>query len=263
MANPAFVYNPPVQPYLTILYQDDDILVANKPSGLLSVPGKAQEHKDSLISRVNTVFPTATVVHRLDMATSGIMVMALNKESHRHISKQFELRKTKKRYFARVFGHVKSNKGEVNLPLICDWPNRPKQMVDYERGKKALTHYEVVDVTPRASRITINSATSANTPPDISPGFSTTSEQSETLVALYPVTGRSHQLRVHMLELGYPILGDRLYAHPQALGMAERLQLHAESLSFAHPSSEDWLTFQTPIPFTGYTHYSPAPLSID
>jgi len=103
MANPAFVYNPPLQPYLTILYQDDDILVANKPSGLLSVPGKAEEHKDSLISRVNTVFPTATVVHRLDMATSGIMVMALNKESHRHISKQFELRQTKKRYFARVF----------------------------------------------------------------------------------------------------------------------------------------------------------------
>jgi len=271
MANPAFVYNPPLQPYLTILYQDDDILVANKPSGLLSVPGKAQEHKDSLISRVNTVYPTATVVHRLDMATSGIMVMALNKESHRHISKQFELRKTKKRYFARVFGNVKTNKGEVNLPLICDWPNRPKQMVDYERGKKALTHYEVVDVTPNASHQAINSdvssavsaCTSANANSDTIPGFSTTNEQSETLVALYPVTGRSHQLRVHMLELGHPILGDRLYAHPQALSMAERLQLHAESLSFAHPASEDWLTFQTPIPFTGYAHYSPAPLSID
>ena len=261
MANPALVYNPPVQPYLTILYQDDDILVANKPSGLLSVPGKAEEHKDSLISRVNTVFPTATVVHRLDMATSGIMVMALNKESHRHISKQFELRQTKKRYFARVFGNVKNSEGEVNLPLICDWPNRPKQMVDYARGKKALTHYEVVDVIPKVSPQPVNSAASASS--YTSPSTSTTSELSETLVALYPVTGRSHQLRVHMLELGHPILGDRLYAHAEALSMAERLQLHAESLSFAHPASEDWLTFQTPIPFTAYAHYSPAPLSID
>ncbi|CAD5291898.1 pseudouridine synthase for 23S rRNA (position 746) and tRNAphe(position 32) [Alteromonas sp. 38] len=261
MANPAFVYNPPQQPYLTILYQDDDILVANKPSGLLSVPGKAEEHRDSLISRVNTVFPTATVVHRLDMATSGIMVMALNKESHRRISKQFELRQTKKRYFARVFGKVKSNQGEVNLPLICDWPNRPKQMVDYERGKKALTHYEVVDVTPNESHETVNSkmGESPVTSQALSP---IEDEKSETLIALYPVTGRSHQLRVHMLELGHPILGDRLYAHEEALGMAERLQLHAESLSFAHPVSENWLTFQTPIPFTAYAHYSPAPLSI-
>ncbi|MDO6565765.1 pseudouridine synthase [Alteromonas sp. 1_MG-2023] len=275
MANPAFVYNPPLQPYLTILYQDDDILVANKPSGLLSVPGKAQEHKDSLISRVKTVFPTATVVHRLDMATSGIMVMALNKESHRHISKQFELRKTKKRYFARVFGNVKDTSGEVSLPLICDWPNRPKQMVDYERGKKALTHYEVVDVTPAKSHRTVNSKNvdSFDTSLVASSAIGSVAgekneitiagNETETLVALYPVTGRSHQLRVHMLELGHPILGDRLYAHSEALSMAERLQLHAESLSFAHPASEDWLTFQTPIPFTGYSHYSPAPLSID
>ena len=266
MANPAFVYKPPLQPYLTILYQDDDILVANKPSGLLSVPGKAEEHKDSLISRVNTVFPTATVVHRLDMATSGIMVMALNKESHRHISKQFELRQTKKRYFARVFGKVKSNQGEVNLPLICDWPNRPKQMVDYERGKKALTHYEVVEVTSDESHQVVSSKndTSFGTSPGVNSPISTVAgEENETLVALYPVTGRSHQLRVHMLELGHPILGDRLYAHDEALGMAERLQLHAESLSFAHPASQDWLTFQTPIPFTAYAHYTPAPLSID
>lgn len=238
MPNPAFIYNPPKLPYLTILHQDDDILVAEKPSGLLSVPGKAAEHKDSLISRVNTVFPTATVVHRLDMATSGIMVMALNKESHRHISKQFELRKTKKRYFARVFGTVKNRQGEVNLPLICDWPNRPKQMVDFERGKKALTHYEVI-----THHDIVDSAKS--------------SKHAVSLVALYPVTGRSHQLRVHMLALGHPILGDRLYAHADALTMATRLQLHAESLCFTHPSSHEQLRFQSCIPFSTYV---PKPL---
>jgi tRNA pseudouridine32 synthase/23S rRNA pseudouridine746 synthase len=223
MANPSFVYNPPQLPYLNILYRDDDIVVADKPSGLLSVPGKAQEHKDALITRINLVFPTATVVHRLDMATSGIMVMALNKHSHRHISKQFELRQTKKRYFARIFGQLAEELGKVDLPLICDWPNRPKQMVDYERGKPSQTLFERIS-----------------------------SNENETLVALYPVTGRSHQLRVHMLSLGHPILGDRLYAHEEALAMAPRLQLHAQSLCFTHPTTNQWLRFHTPIPFSDY-----------
>ena len=211
-------------------------MVAHKPSGLLSVPGKALEHRDSLISRVNTVYPTATVVHRLDMATSGILVLALNKDSHRHISKQFELRLTQKRYFARVHGHIEEDSGEVDLPLICDWPNRPKQMVDFERGKKAITRFEVIE------RATDDAA------------------RRYTLVALYPITGRSHQLRVHMLALGHPILGDRLYAHDEALSMAPRLQLHAESLSLTHPTLEKWLHFKTPIPFS---HYRPGALSID
>ncbi len=212
------------------------MVVAHKPSGLLSVPGKALEHRDSLISRVNTVYPTATVVHRLDMATSGILVLALNKDSHRHISKQFELRLTQKRYFARVHGHIEEDSGEVDLPLICDWPNRPKQMVDFERGKKAITRFEVIE------RATDDAA------------------RHYTLVALYPITGRSHQLRVHMLALGHPILGDRLYAHDDALSMAPRLQLHAESLSLTHPTLEKWLHFKTPIPFS---HYRPGALSID
>ena len=235
MANPSFVYNPPMTPYLDILYQDDDMVVAHKPSGLLSVPGKALEHRDSLISRVNLVYPTATVVHRLDMATSGILVLALNKDSHRHISKQFELRQTKKRYFACVHGHVEQDSGEVNLPLICDWPNRPKQMVDFERGKKAVTRFDVVERTQDEKG------------------------QPYSLVALYPITGRSHQLRVHMLALGHPILGDRLYAHEEALSMAPRLQLHAESLSFSHPTRGHWQHFQTPIPFS---HYRPEALSL-
>lgn len=224
MPNPNFVYAPPHDPYLSILYYDDDIVVANKPSGLLSVPGRAPEHQDCLISRVNKVFPTATVVHRLDMATSGIMIMAMNKESHRNLSSQFQQRITHKRYFARVNGVVNETSGEVDLPLIVDWPNRPKQKVDHDNGKPSLTRYEVVE-----------------------------QKEDEALMALYPVTGRSHQLRVHMLSLGHPILGDRLYAHPAALEKASRLQLHAQAISFNHPESYNWMTFETPIPFSEYT----------
>lgn len=213
-------YNPPVSPYLDILYRDDALIVLNKPSGLLSVPGKAPHHKDSLQLRVQRVLPTATIVHRLDMATSGILVMALNKESHVGISRQFELRQTSKTYIARVYGQVEGDKGTVDLPLICDWPNRPKQMVDHERGKKAQTHWKVIRRSAE-----------------------------ETLMELTPITGRSHQLRVHMLSLGHPILGDRLYAHPKALAMASRLQLHAQQLGFKHPLKDEPLNFTCPAPF--------------
>jgi tRNA pseudouridine32 synthase/23S rRNA pseudouridine746 synthase len=211
-------YNPPLKPYLDIVFQDDDIIVFNKPSGLLSVPGK--EHADCLQARAQRVFPTATIVHRLDMATSGLMVMALNKSAHRHISKQFELRETTKTYQAVVFDNVQQDSGEINLPLICDWPNRPKQMVDHEQGKKALTHWRVIE-------------RNANT----------------TRVELKPVTGRSHQLRVHMLSMQHPIIGDTLYAHSQALEMANRLNLHAMLLSFRHPVTEQMLYFESQVPF--------------
>lgn len=213
-------YDPPVSPYLNIVYQDDDLLVLDKPSGLLSVPGKAAHHKDSLQLRVQRVFPTATVVHRLDMATSGLMLMALNADAHRNVSKQFQDRQTRKRYMARIFGHPQQDSGSIDLPLICDWPNRPKQMVDFERGKQALTHWRVVN-----------------------------KKQDETLVELTPVTGRSHQLRVHMLSMEHPILGDRLYAHPRALAMANRLQLHACMLGLTHPSTGEEIEFNSPCPF--------------
>jgi tRNA pseudouridine32 synthase/23S rRNA pseudouridine746 synthase len=213
-------YRPPTSPYLEIVSQDDDLLVLNKPSGLLSVPGKAKEHADCLQTRVQRVFPTATVVHRLDMATSGLMVMALNKPAHRHISKQFELRETFKTYHAVVFGTVQQDCGEINLPLICDWPNRPKQMVDHERGKKALTHWRVLERNTHSTRVELN-----------------------------PVTGRSHQLRVHMLSMQHPIIGDSLYAHDQALNMANRLNLHAMFLSFRHPVSKQKLYFESQVPF--------------
>ena len=225
-ANPTFVYLPPMSPYLDIIYQDNDIVVLNKASGILSVPGRLPEHQDCLQNRVQRVLPSATIVHRLDMATSGIMIMALNKPAHVAISRQFEQRKIKKSYIARVFDHIKENEGSVDLPLINDWPNRPKQMVDLENGKKALTYYRVISRS------------------------NTTDEHASTLVELKPVTGRSHQLRVHMLALGHPILGDRLYAPKDALAMRERLQLHALNISLSHPITEQDINFKAECPFT-------------
>jgi tRNA pseudouridine32 synthase / 23S rRNA pseudouridine746 synthase len=224
-ANPDFIYQPPMHPYLDIVYQDNDIVVLNKPSGLLTVPGRLPEHQDCLQNRVLKVLPTATVVHRLDMATSGIILMALNKPAHVAISRQFEKRLTKKSYIARVFGKVAEPSGSVEQPLICDWPNRPKQKVDFENGKASLTHYKVLSYRE-----------------DID-------NQITTLVELTPVTGRSHQLRVHMLALGHPILGDRLYAHAQALTASNRLQLHAKMLQISHPVSGKTLTFSKACPF--------------
>ena len=234
-ANPDFIYRPPMSPYLDIIFQDEDIVVLNKSSGLLSVPGRLPEHQDCLQNRVQRVLPTATVVHRLDMATSGIIIMALNKPAHVFISRQFEQRKTKKSYIARVFGHVKEHEGSVDLPLICDWPNRPKQKVDHENGKQSLTHYQVLSYSELNSGDGISESGSP--------------ENVSTLVELTPITGRSHQLRVHMLALGHPILGDRLYAHGQALTVSPRLQLHARNLSLAHPVTGELLTFVAPCPF--------------
>jgi len=212
-------YQPSLTPYLEVIYQDHDIVILNKPSGLLSVPGKAAAHFDCLQYRVQRVWPTAVVVHRLDMATSGVMVMALNKEAQRQLNRQFQLRQTAKRYIARVAGQINAAFGSIELPLICDWPNRPKQKVCFEHGKPSLTHFTVI------SRDT-----------------------TETRVALEPVTGRSHQLRVHLQFIGHPILGDKFYADAHAKP-AERLQLHAQQLSLFHPREGTWLTFLAPCPF--------------
>ncbi|MBU3021121.1 pseudouridine synthase [Aestuariibacter sp. A3R04] len=226
-----FVYQPPYTPYLQLLHHDNDIVVANKQSGLLSVTGIQPAHKDALITRVQRVLPTATVVHRLDMATSGVMVMALNKDAHRKLSRQFQDRITKKRYYARVDGIVAPDEGSIDIPLIVDWPNRPKQKIDYENGKPSLTHFKVI------KRL-----------------------ENETWMELLPVTGRSHQLRMHMLALGHPILGDRLYAHEEAKARAPRLQLHAETLLLQHPENGEWCRFSSVVPFMAHT---PVPLEID
>ncbi|MBW5819290.1 bifunctional tRNA pseudouridine(32) synthase/23S rRNA pseudouridine(746) synthase RluA [Yersinia enterocolitica] len=192
---------------MIVLYQDQHIMVVNKASGLLSVPGRAPENKDSVMTRIQADFPTAESVHRLDMATSGVIVVALTKAAERELKRQFREREPKKSYIARVWGHLAQDEGLIDLPLICDWPNRPKQKVCYETGKPSQTLYQVLSRDADGS----------------------------TRVKLSPITGRSHQLRVHMLAIGHPILGDGFYAHPEAKAMASRLQLHAQELCITHP----------------------------
>lgn len=209
-----------MEPYLTVLHCDDDILVLAKPSGLLSVPGKPEEHADCLESRAQQAYAEAMTIHRLDKDTSGVVVMGMNRKAHADISMQFETRKTAKSYIARVWGRVSEDKGHIDLPIACDWPNRPKQMIDHERGRPAQTDWEVIQREAGATRL-----------------------------RLHPTTGRSHQLRVHMLSLGHPILGDNFYAHADAYAAAERLQLHAETLSFRHPGSTQQCVFTDPCPF--------------
>ncbi|MEX0298766.1 MAG: pseudouridine synthase [Kordiimonas sp.] len=219
-------YNPPTEPWLEVIHVDDDLLVLNKPSGLLSVPGKHPDHKDCLQARAVAEYPTATTIHRLDMETSGVIVMALNREAHAHVGKQFERRKITKTYIARLYGLVEADKGEIDLPLICDWPNRPRQMVDHERGKQALTRFEVLERETHSD-------------PD----------KCATRVAFYPVTGRSHQLRVHALSMGHPILGDSLYGAETSQKADTRLQLHAKSLELHSPIAGQQMSFTSPAPF--------------
>ena len=211
-------YAPPDGP-LDILHDDHEILVVQKPSGLLSVPGRGEHLADCLLSRVQAVFPQALLVHRLVRDTSGLMIFAQTPHAQRHLGLQFEKRKTKKTYVARVWGQPAENEGIVNLPLIVDWPNRPRQMVDHENGREAITHWKVLR-----------------------------REGNEARVRLTPETGRSHQLRVHMLELGHPILGDPFYATGEAR-KAERLMLHAESLRVRHPDGGKGVTFKVAAPF--------------
>ena len=214
MAN--FIYHPATDPWLDIIHQDKDIIVINKPSGLLSVPGREAQYHDSVFTRVLRDHPNAQIVHRLDMATSGIIVLALRKNAERELKRQFRDRETHKVYFARVAGYLKPSTARVDLPLICDWPNRPKQKVDHVIGKASTTLVEVISYAKRS-----------------------------TLVKLTPITGRSHQLRVHMMALGHPILGDGFYADPLAKSLAPRLLLHAAELSIKHPYSATPMTFDT------------------
>ena len=212
------VYSPPNDP-LVILHEDYELLVVDKPSGLLSVPGKGEHLSDCLLARVQAAFPTALLVHRLDRDTSGVIVFALSPHAQRHLGLQFERRQVKKTYVARVWGEISDKKGSIDLPLIVDWPNRPLQMVDFEIGKKAVTDWRVVRA--RAG---------------------------ETRVRLMPQTGRSHQLRVHMKEIGHPILGDPFYAHGPAREYP-RLMLHSETLQLRHPDGGAGVRINAPAPF--------------
>lgn len=219
-------YDPPVRPYLDVIHEDADLLVLNKQSGLLSVPGKAPEHADCLETRAKEVFADALLVHRLDMETSGVFVMARTKKAQRHLGFQFEKRNAKKTYVARVMGKVVEQSGTIDLPLTCDWPNRPKQMVDHADGRQAITDWQV---------------TAYETSRDSGDIFSR--------LKLQPQTGRSHQLRVHMLAMGHPILGDPLYGSIQVIQAADRLQLHAHSLTIMHPTQKEFMTFTSDVPF--------------
>lgn len=211
-------YNPPNDP-LEILHEDGHIVVVNKPSGLLSVPGRGEHLSDCLISRVQAIFPDALLVHRLDRDTSGVIVFALTPHAQRSLSMQFEKRSTKKTYVARVSGKIAEKSGTVDLPLIVDWPNRPLQKVCHETGKPAITDWRVMKVGG-----------------------------GETRVKLTPKTGRSHQLRVHMLALGHVILGDPLYAKGADLNHP-RLMLHSEELRLNHPESGKGMSFRAKAPF--------------
>ena len=214
-------YNPPQEPWLDLVYRDDYIAVVNKPSGLLSVPGNQPQYYDSAMSRVKEKYGFCEPAHRLDMATSGILLFALSKAADRELKRQFREREPKKYYQALVWGHLEHDHGVVELPLICDWENRPRQKICFERGKRAVTFYDVLQRYPN------------NT----------------TRVKLTPITGRSHQLRLHMLALGHPILGDKFYAHPQAKALSPRLCLHAESLQIQHPITGETMEFTTPVGF--------------
>ena len=205
---------------MPILYRDEHLIALDKPAGLLAVPGRGAEKFDSLATRVQAEFPSATIVHRLDQETSGVMVMALHADVHRHIQQQFEKRQTEKRYIAVVAGVFAEDAGEINLPLANMFENPPRHVVEFERGREAITHWRVLERLADRTRL-----------------------------ELRPLTGRSHQLRVHLSHIGHPILGDSLYAPPEVQSLAARLLLHAEMLCIEHPATREKLTLHSACPF--------------
>lgn len=180
------------------------------------MPGRGDGMGDCLEKRLQDAYGEIYTVHRLDMETSGLIIYARNSDVQKALSQLFMNKQVKKNYIADLYGYLEGEKGEVYLPLICDWPNRPRQKVDYQNGKPAETHWRVIK-----------------------------RDNNTTHVELTPITGRSHQLRVHMLELGYPILGDSLYAHDDAYHPYNRLHLHASDIDFTHPVSGKTMSFSS------------------
>lgn len=205
---------------LTVLYCDDACIVVDKPAGLLSVPGRGAHLQDCVAARVQARFADALVVHRLDMATSGLLLFARGLEAQRRLSRAFAQREVHKRYVAVVQGRMAAERGEIDLPLTADWPNRPLQKVDREHGKPSLTRWRTLSIEGDRSRLDLE-----------------------------PVTGRAHQLRVHLLAIGHPIVGDALYAPPDVRDSAERLLLHATHLRFDHPLSGATIEIDAAVPF--------------
>ena len=218
--NDNFIYMPPQDP-LEIMYEDEDLVVVNKPAGLLSVMGRLPEHQDSAYLRVLAQYPSAKVTHRLDMATSGLLMFAKHRDAEVAISKMFQARTVKKYYVALVQGQIQQD-GSVEVPLITDWENRPRQMVHFELGKPAKTLFQSIE-------------------------YDVITDQSR--VRLEPVTGRSHQLRVHMMHIGHPIMGDKLYHPEPAQFDLKRMALHAAYLAFKHPLKMHALEIHSEVTF--------------
>jgi len=216
------LYTPPANTGLNIIYLDEYIIVLNKPPGLLSVPGRGEDKQDCLVSRVLMEYPMALIVHRLDMSTSGIIVLALNQKIQRLLNALFAARAIDKKYIAVVDGIIEMLNGEINKPLICDWPNRPKQIVDENHGKASLTHFNVIGLFK---------------------------DSNISRVELMPTTGRTHQLRVHMQYIGHAILGDELYGSEAVADKSDRLLLHATEMKFTHPITGSELFLKSPAPF--------------
>lgn len=213
----------PVPDGVTVLHADDWLVAIDKPSGLLSVPGRGADKADCAARRVQALYPDALVVHRLDMGTSGLLVFGRGAAAQRRLSLAFAGREVAKRYLAVVAGQPAEDAGRVDLPLICDWPHRPRQKVDATHGKPSTTCWQVLARQPG--------------PP------------ATTRLALEPLTGRSHQLRVHLQAIGHPILGDELYAPPDLQALAPRLLLHAAALTLPHPADGRPLALACPCPF--------------
>lgn len=216
-------YQPPAPAPLRYLHQDAALLVVDKPAGLLTVPGRGPDKQDCLLARVRADFPDAEIVHRLDMATSGLVVFARGLLHQKCLMRAFAERQVDKRYVAVVAGCPASNQGDIDLPLITDWPNRPRQKIDAETGKPSLTRYQVL--SSRADPLPCSR------------------------LQLEPVTGRTHQLRVHLDAIGHPILGDPLYGTPSSQSAAPRLLLHAEHLALPHPDNGEPCCWYSPAPF--------------
>jgi len=205
---------------LPIVYLDERLIVLDKPSGLLAVPGLGPENRDNLADRVAQSYPRTLVVHRLDRDTSGLIVMARDAEAQRHLSQQFHDRGVEKKYIAVVYGNVAEDAGCIDRPLKRDFARPPRYRIDAAHGRAAVTEWRVIERLADRTRL-----------------------------ELMPLTGRSHQLRVHLESLGHPILGDKLYAHPQAMAMADRLLLHAVELVIAHPTSGERIRWTSECPF--------------
>ncbi|BAL24867.1 RluA family pseudouridine synthase [Azoarcus sp. KH32C] len=207
-----------------ILYADDAIVVADKPAGLLSQPARGDDRQDCLEARVQALYDDALLVHRLDMATSGLILLARGAEMLRRMNAAFAQRTVGKRYVASVHGHVASDSGEIDLPLAADPDNNPRQIVDPVNGRRALTRYRVVARSGEGA-------------------------EAVSRMELKPVTGRTHQLRVHLMSLGHPILGDVLYAPPDSAARHARMHLHATAIAFIHPERRVPMTFESVVPF--------------